>query len=782
MSFLLPQNESTLRNNETIGSEKHQDLLVFGYQCKLFHDDVKAIAIDSGEHLIPWMGDSSLKIDRYDGRGHLFDLRPYDADNPEHRGELTSDEKRIERLCEEERYLELHTDIAERAIQEEEEIKRLNMELASSSGYQAVAFSYDQPAASTSTTEQSHENEGAAAEANEEEEDYEFVPPQELCLPKSMEYPSGTKLNALIEKTAKFVSAHGGQMEIMIKTKQANNPQFKFLNFEHKLNPYYKHQVYMMKSGRYNPDIHNKPTNSKSADVADSSDEDEGDNSGYLHPSLLAAKATSGQSVDAVNTVPQYTQSQLENTTYGRLLKKISDNLPVVTNSPRRTATPTYRDTDSPSMDITDQTGDSGHPSIDGYNATAIGLEDYSYDQACYSQYYQDSTGVSDLLPFARERPVSPPADVKPLIERLIGYIKKDGEAFEKQVLLKNDERFSFLHAEDAWHDYYKWRKECLLQEQNSGESGKSKGVSFSIKQRESEVSGINTNRAALPIDPESDEETVNSETTNSLRTPTVRGISPSQYIPNAPLVETLRTEEKPPPSEESLQKKIAEQKLRDKLAAAAREKMTQVTQNTKEKSLQAERKKKAAMFVNMLRSKQKSVSELPPPIIGPELPPGRIPSPGTSAIESRLAEDPDVEYVSSSRIHIKGRSPPSAYAGKTHRRDRASNRSESREHRHRRDKNSHHRKRRTPSPPLKKQKSSASREPSGGLPPPHKSSRPNKQTDSCTTSNTLRSTSPASAPSASLPKKDDNDFMLKVRKMLRESRKTAYKEDIFGS
>lgn len=55
---------------------------------------------------------------RYDGRGHIFDLRPYDADNREGREELTSDEIRIERLCEEERYLEMHTDIAERAIQE----------------------------------------------------------------------------------------------------------------------------------------------------------------------------------------------------------------------------------------------------------------------------------------------------------------------------------------------------------------------------------------------------------------------------------------------------------------------------------------------------------------------------------------------------------------------------------------------------------------------------------------------------------------------------------------
>lgn len=52
-----------------------------------------------------------------------------------------------------------------------------------------------------------------------------------------------------------------------------------------------------------------------------------------------------------------------------------------------------------------------------------------------------------------------------------------------------------------------------------------------------------------------------------------------------------------------------AEQKLRDKLAAAARDKMSQVTQHTKEKELQAERKKRAAMFINMLKSKNKSSS-----------------------------------------------------------------------------------------------------------------------------------------------------------------------------
>ena len=40
-------------------------LLVFGYACKLFRDDDKAVSLEAGSHLIPWNGDSSIKIDRY---------------------------------------------------------------------------------------------------------------------------------------------------------------------------------------------------------------------------------------------------------------------------------------------------------------------------------------------------------------------------------------------------------------------------------------------------------------------------------------------------------------------------------------------------------------------------------------------------------------------------------------------------------------------------------------------------------------------------------------------
>lgn len=44
--------------------EDNDELLVFGYACKLYRDDSKQVMENSGQLLIPWMGDSSLMVDR----------------------------------------------------------------------------------------------------------------------------------------------------------------------------------------------------------------------------------------------------------------------------------------------------------------------------------------------------------------------------------------------------------------------------------------------------------------------------------------------------------------------------------------------------------------------------------------------------------------------------------------------------------------------------------------------------------------------------------------------
>lgn len=68
------------------------------------------------------------------------------------------------------------------------------------------------------------------------------------------------KLHAVIEKTAKFVAAQGPQMEILIKAKQSNNPQFEFLNIGNRLNAYYKHVLNAVKNDYYpEPELEQLP-------------------------------------------------------------------------------------------------------------------------------------------------------------------------------------------------------------------------------------------------------------------------------------------------------------------------------------------------------------------------------------------------------------------------------------------------------------------------------------------------------------------------------------------
>lgn len=61
-------------------------------------------------------------------------------------------------------------------------------------------------------------------------------------------------MSAIITKTALFISQHGSQLEILIKTKQANNPQFAFLSIDEPLHQYYKFVLDAIKNGKYNPE------------------------------------------------------------------------------------------------------------------------------------------------------------------------------------------------------------------------------------------------------------------------------------------------------------------------------------------------------------------------------------------------------------------------------------------------------------------------------------------------------------------------------------------------
>jgi hypothetical protein len=180
----------------------------------------------------------------------LGDLRVYEPPpgGIDYRTILTEEEYKIEQLCDEERYRSLYNNDAEESMYHEEEIKRLHQALDSENSYSQVGFNYDDEKNCEEDSQSPKQSEGS------QEDDEAYIPDPELEVPEDMAVPDTQKLNSIIKKTALFISHQGGQMEILIKAKQANNPQFSFLSLEGDLHPYYKHILEAIKSGKYNPE------------------------------------------------------------------------------------------------------------------------------------------------------------------------------------------------------------------------------------------------------------------------------------------------------------------------------------------------------------------------------------------------------------------------------------------------------------------------------------------------------------------------------------------------
>ncbi len=196
-----------------------QEILVFGYACTVFRDDERALQVDRGALQIPWMGDPSMPIDRYDVRGLLSDLKKHEAQTPPLSREqyMSQEELCVEEMCDDERYRSMKiADEAEEKVKKEEEAKR-----AAGQGA-AVGWSY-----SESGSQHQHQQQHSRA-------------PPEISL---------HQMATVIEKTSEFIASQGAQMEILMRAKEAHNPKFQFLNPENPYHPIYK-QVLEKKRAR----------------------------------------------------------------------------------------------------------------------------------------------------------------------------------------------------------------------------------------------------------------------------------------------------------------------------------------------------------------------------------------------------------------------------------------------------------------------------------------------------------------------------------------------------
>ncbi|KAM4810390.1 splicing factor, suppressor of white-apricot homolog isoform 2-T2 [Rhinophrynus dorsalis] len=255
-------------------------------------------------------------------------------------------------------------------------------------------------------------------------------------------------------------------------------------------------------------------------------------------------------------------------------------------------------------------------------------------------------TSSSTLTPVVAIIP--PPPDIQPVIDKLAQYVARNGIKFETSVRAKNDTRFEFLQPWHQYNPYYEFKKHFFMQKEgllgvqpaplevNScpeipGESlliasptvqdgtgaSEAKGdaapskpindgklmkvsfapISFAIKVKETDLLPLEKNRVKLDDDSEEEED---GEHKDGQQNKTSSSSSNGQALTTAgPAAE----EKRPQLTPEELEAKQAKQKLEDRLAAAAREKLAQAAKESKEKQLQAERKRKAALFLQTLKN-----------------------------------------------------------------------------------------------------------------------------------------------------------------------------------
>ncbi|XP_076675955.1 suppressor of white-apricot isoform X2 [Andrena cerasifolii] len=675
------------------GEEEQQELLVFGYSCKLFRDDDKAKMIDQGKHLIPWMGDSTLKIDRYDGRGALGDLRIYEPPPGgfDQRTILTEDELKVEQLCDEERYRSLYNNDMEDSIYQEEEMKRLHQALDSENSentYSHVAYNYNEEGNDSKVT--CDDSQSPKQSEGSQEEDQTFVPPPELEIPEGISLPETQKLNAIITKTALFISRQGGQMEILIKAKQANNPQFSFLSIDGRLHQYYRYILDAIKSGKYNPE--KQPEKEESEPEEGSSDQDD---EPYLHPSL----APSFTKIEAAPSIPSIQYKPSADCAYSMLVNKITgkpppSKAPQVPEPPvQPVATPIGYYHPVPGQVYTPyptQMQYSHGPVVYGPNGqmqsagqlVPVNMPSSASDAT--ATHPSTIEAPSPLVPYGStpqkqlSRPsfIVPPADVQIIIDKMASYVAKNGRDFEAIVKNKGDPRFNFLELSHQYHGYYAHKltiyegainpkvltEEELLQKQEPLEEKQKKleelqkkqqrmeevqkrvkmiqakkkcdtrakqvttgakqitTVSFSIKKPKDGETGVIEKRNALPLE-ESDEELENESKDTNSKPSSPQNSNEQNSLAAGADKDGSRAEKKSKNEEKELvdltdeiledcQKEIrhkqAEDRIKDKLVAAARDKLAATS---RERQLQLERKKKAAAFLSQIQSSTLSKS-----------------------------------------------------------------------------------------------------------------------------------------------------------------------------
>jgi hypothetical protein len=334
-------------------------------------------------------------------------------------------------------------------------------------------------------------------------------------------------------------------MEIIVKTKQSSNKNFEFLSFDSPLNPYYRFLLSNIKSGKYIP---------KQSEDSDKSDSDDSDDDHYLHPSLLGSAKRDLQSSEPFN-IPNLLRATDNQDSYSQLVKSFKDKFP--TNEEEKQETiQSSSDTKLSSVVTNSPTNDSNF-----------------CDKNTGANTSQQSW--SSLLP-------SPPPEIELIIEKLAQHVAKNGEQFELSIRKLGETRFEFVNPGNIYHAHYIRRKLHHLEENRKAQAAQ-------IKLNHKKTA--NKSDLHLPKAPVSFSISAKDSKSNAQMSQSDETVLSSSV--------TKRDDERNSSSEITA-KRICENALKDKLAYAARERVA------KEKQLQEERKRKAAVFLSLIKKQSK--------------------------------------------------------------------------------------------------------------------------------------------------------------------------------
>ncbi|KAF7635315.1 hypothetical protein Mgra_00005283 [Meloidogyne graminicola] len=314
----------------------------------------------------------------------------------------------------------------------------------------------------------------------DEEEDEPYIKPISLKLPVGIATPDSVRQNLLIERTALFVVERGPQMEVVIKAKQRHKAeQFGFLDFDHRLHPFYKYLCKQIREKKYIPELRQPTKKNKEPEPisSESTSSDSDSDGGYLHP-LLCGGGDTNKTTNSTETtsdqgfigpsqkpkqpikdreppnndldllIEKFHRSSSSSSLYSSLMKNLHSLIP---GQPKETDNPVEN------VEVKQQVNlkivepvKTQKPEI-LYETDESRINDYNL---WHSEFYGRQ---SPYLPGPPPLPLVPAPDsaVESGIAVAAKYVAFHGAAAEQKLIEHNGDKVHFLSARSPYYTFY---------------------------------------------------------------------------------------------------------------------------------------------------------------------------------------------------------------------------------------------------------------------------------------------------------------------------------------